>query len=207
MISLKGRMVHFFLTFLSTMFLAIPFSGARENTPQPGPTFPAPIVQLDHYTPQQNVRRAAPRFSARYFAGPILAKVMRIVDGDTVDVRAQIWLGQELQVRVRLAGIDTPELRGKCPNERHLARRARSFVLHHLERGALKPALPPGLNQAPAQMVWLSQIKAGKYAGRVIAKVTTARGEDLSALLLRAGLARPYHKGRRASWCGQAFLQ
>ena len=42
--------------------------------------------------------------------GPIPATIERVVDGDTIDVRARIWLGQEIVVRVRLAGLDAPEL-------------------------------------------------------------------------------------------------
>ena len=51
-----------------------------------------------------------------------------MIDGDTIVVRARIWLGQEVETRVRLAGADAPELNGGCEVERRLARRARDFV-------------------------------------------------------------------------------
>ena len=53
---------------------------------------------------------ANPTSPAEEFPGPVSAVVERVVDGDTLDVRADIWLGQSLNVRVRIAGVDAPEL-------------------------------------------------------------------------------------------------
>ncbi len=49
--------------------------------------------------------------AAELLPGPVTATVQEVIDGDTVAVRARIWLGQAIENRVRLAGIDTPELR------------------------------------------------------------------------------------------------
>ncbi len=124
----------------------------------------------------------------RMLAGPVPATVTAIADGDTIDVVARIWLGQTVATRVRFAGIDAPELRGGCQRERDLAEAARSFVASRLA----------------APRVELRDIRFGKYAGRVVARVVTADGEDLSAALLAAGLARPYDGGTRRSWCDLA---
>ncbi|HJO71887.1 MAG TPA: hypothetical protein QGG32_03410 [Rhodospirillales bacterium] len=48
----------------------------------------------------------------------------------------------------------------------------------------------------------LRYIQYGKYAGRVVARVETAEGEDCAGLLLAAGLGRPHAGGRCADWCG-----
>ncbi len=120
--------------------------------------------------------------------GPVPARVVRIIDGDTVIVRARIWLGQEVEIRVRLKGIDAPEANGKCADERELAQRAANFVRARLDGGA----------------VHLTNIEYGKYAGRVVARLLTQDGEDIAAALLKAGLARAYDGRRRASWCEQA---
>ena len=48
-------------------------------------------------------------------AGPVVAKIVKFVDGNIIVVRVKIWLGQEIETEVRLDDIDTPELRGKCP--------------------------------------------------------------------------------------------
>jgi len=55
--------------------------------------------------------------AAERLPGPVLARVMTILDGDTLEVQARIWLGQAVTTRVRLDGIDAPELIGKCGAE------------------------------------------------------------------------------------------
>jgi endonuclease YncB( thermonuclease family) len=109
-------------------------------------------------------------------------------DGDTLEVKARIWLGQVISTKVRLAGVDTPELRGRCHREERMAEAARDFVTRKLSD----------------RRVTLRDIRYGKYAGRVLARVITARGEDLGKALIAAGLARPYRGRRRGSWCEQA---
>lgn len=126
---------------------------------------------------------AAPRDG---IAGPIPAEVTAVVDGDTVEVRARIWLGQDVTTRVRLHGIDTPEIHGKCDEERAKARRAKIFVEAAIAGGR----------------VTLSNVQYGKYAGRVVADIVLADGRGLAEALIQAGLARSYGGGKRQSWCG-----
>jgi endonuclease YncB( thermonuclease family) len=122
--------------------------------------------------------------------GPLPARVVEVVDGDTLGVRVRIWLDQEVTTRVRLAGIDAPELRGLCERERTLARRAAAFVVGKV------------MAEAPEDnVVRLTDVRYGKYARRVVARVETRDGEDLGQALLDAGLARAYDGGRRLSWC------
>ena len=118
------------------------------------------------------------------------ARVVEVIDGDTLGVRVRIWLDQDVATRVRLDGIDAPELRGRCEQERALARRAADFVAGKVmsEAGA-------------GTLVRLHEVRYGKYARRVVARVEMEDGEDLAQALLDAGLARPYDGGRRASWC------
>ena len=122
---------------------------------------------------------------AERIAGPVIADVVAVVDGDTLRVRIRIWLGQELETLVRLDGIDAPEISGKCPNERELAGRA---------RGALAAMVVGGL-------VLLTDIRHDKYAGRVVARVKDRHGGDLGDRLVVAGLARRYDGSVRRSWC------
>ena len=117
--------------------------------------------------------------------GPIPATVLRIIDGDTIVVRARIWLGQDLDTLVRLDGVDPPEVKGRCPYENRLALKARAFIQTRTTDGK----------------VVLHNIHYGKYAGGVVARVQTPGGEDLSDALLRAGLGRGYQGRRWASWC------
>lgn len=127
----------------------------------------------------------------KHIAGPVRAQVEKVVDGDTLAVRALIWLGQEVRVNVRLANIDTPELRGGCALERELAVRARDFIGAVLR--AADASAEPG--------IMLYDIDQDKFGGRVVARVTDRAGADLAQALLRAGLARNYNSGKRGDWC------
>ncbi|HEX7775562.1 MAG TPA: thermonuclease family protein [Parvibaculum sp.] len=118
-------------------------------------------------------------------AGPVEAEVIRVVDGDTLAVRAKIWLGQTVEVDVRLAGIDAPELHGACDGEREAAARAKDALA----------------TLAAGHEVRLSGIKRDKFGGRVIAHVGNARGQDFSAALLAQHFARRYDGGKRGAWC------
>jgi micrococcal nuclease len=53
--------------------------------------------------------------------------VERVIDGDTLVVRLDLWPGLEAIYSVRARGIDAPELRGaKCPQEKLWAEEART---------------------------------------------------------------------------------
>ncbi len=119
--------------------------------------------------------------------GPVRAIVEKVVDGDTLSVRAQIWLGQEINTLVRLTGVDTPELHGACKIEHELALRARSLVVAFVGNGG----------------VLLLDINQDKYGGRVLARVSDTEGVDLADTLIEAGLARAYDgRSPRSDWCG-----
>jgi endonuclease YncB( thermonuclease family) len=115
--------------------------------------------------------------------GPIRAEVLRVVDGDTIAVSALIWPGQRVEIKVRLAGVNAPEtFRPSCQEEKKIGQVATLFV-----------------NQRIGKQVDLQDIRLGKYAGRIVANIITASGEDLGELLLNAGLA---HKQKdRTGWC------
>ena len=116
----------------------------------------------------------------------VTAEVVSVTDGDTFRAVALVWPSVNVAVSVRIKGVDTPELRGRCKAEKVRAVRARDYVAK---------LLPPGA------LVRLSEVRPDKYAGRVDARVTLADGRDLARLLIGTGLGRPYDGGRRGSWC------
>jgi endonuclease YncB( thermonuclease family) len=117
--------------------------------------------------------------------GPLAAEVIAVVDGDTLDVRVHVWLGQQVETRVRILGIDAPELRARCPEERQRAGAARDWLLREVAK----------------RDVVLRDVRYDKYGGRVLAHVETEGGADLGRELLARHLARPYQGGRRDGWC------
>ena len=51
--------------------------------------------------------------------GPFPFELVEVIDGDTFRARVDIWLGQSVTVKVRLKGVDTPEMNGKCAAEKN----------------------------------------------------------------------------------------
>ena len=124
--------------------------------------------------------------SGETLPGPIPAEVLKVVDGDTLEVEARIWLGQGVQVSVRLRGVDTPELKGKCEAEREAAAKAKARLMQLVGDGAVK----------------LADVGYDKFGGRVLARVSDSKGRDLAQALIADGLARAYDGRARRAWCG-----
>lgn len=129
--------------------------------------------------------------AAETLPGPIRARVTEVIDGDTLAVQARIWLGQDVDIHVRLVGIDAPELKGKCAAERDAAAKARATL-----------AALVGLGNGAGGDVTLSDVRYDKYGGRVLARVAAPDGTDLAGALLARKLARPYDGKARTGWCG-----
>src|SRR5262249_38159189 len=117
-------------------------------------------------------------------AGPIRAHLVRVVDGDTIEVLARIWPDHYVETLVRLTDIDAPELRGRCAEEIAGAHRAKARLAELLAGNRLQ----------------LVDVRYGKYAGRVVARVLTEDGRDVAKLLLMENLVRRYDGGRREPW-------
>jgi endonuclease YncB( thermonuclease family) len=113
------------------------------------------------------------------------AEVLRVIDGDTFEARVHLWPGLDVTTRVRLRGVDAPELKARCGEERVKAEAARDALRTILDQGE----------------VGISHVTLDKYGGRVVADASTGATPDVSAALLGAGLARHYSGGHRDGWC------
>ena len=114
-----------------------------------------------------------------------VSKVISVYDGDTFRVNIDSLppiVGKNIAIRVN--GVDTPEIRGKCQYEKNLALEARDFV-----RGKL----------ANAKEIKLTNLQRGKYF-RVVANVLVD-GVSLEQELLDNKLAYSYDGGKKLSWC------
>lgn len=107
-------------------------------------------------------------------ATPAAAASIVVVDGDTIRVGAE---------KIRILGLDAPEIHGRCEAERVQAAEARGYL-----RGLLAQAEPV-----------IERRRLDKYR-RTLARVTIG-GRDVADLMIRQGLARPYHGERRRPWC------
>lgn len=142
------------------------------------------VVWIGRSDPATDVAPAPARVQAAGFNGAVSAHVTRVIDGDTFEADAQIWLGQSVDVRVRIDGIDAPELHARCDSELQKANTARDVLAKRIEGAD----------------VWLSNVKYDKYGGRVRASVSDDQG-DVAQMLLSRGIVRAYHGERRGSWC------
>lgn len=105
--------------------------------------------------------------------GPVQGQVVRVLDGDTLEVRVTVWLDLVVTTKVRLAAVNAPEIwRPACNAERQQGMRAKALIEKAVDKNA----------------VTLIGVKRGKYAGRVIAYVKTGDGVDLSSLLIEEKL-------------------
>ncbi|MEX0697902.1 MAG: thermonuclease family protein [Dongiaceae bacterium] len=127
--------------------------------------------------------------AAEQIGGPVRAEVIRVIDGDTIEARAQLWIGLSLISRIRIRGIDTPEMRGGCLAEKTLAAAARDL-----------------LAELAGEAILITNIENDKYGGRVIADAAAGNGADLGSEMVARGLARPYDGEARADWCPVASI-
>ena len=124
--------------------------------------------------------QAAPQYGT-----VIVSKVLNVYDGDTFKVNIDSLppiVGKNIAIRVN--GVDTPEIRGKCQYEKNLALKARDFVRAKL---------------ANAKEIKLTNLQRGKYF-RVVANVVVD-GVSLGQELLDNKLAYEYSGGKKLSWC------
>lgn len=127
-----------------------------------------------------------------------LARVVRIVDGDTLDVSTYLRKGEAMcQYRVRIIGIDTPETRTRNPKEKEAGENAKAALGKFIRIGS---------------MVWI-EFRGEDMYGREIGRVfTTTRGAnrkftrnvDIGKMMVSMGFGKEYSgKGARPTWTPQ----
>jgi micrococcal nuclease len=111
-------------------------------------------------------------------AGTIyVASLVGCYDGDTCKINVPSFVPFQ-EYSLRFTGFDTPEMRGKCAEEKVMANQAKHMTIEYMKT---------------VKTIYVSG--KGKY-GRLL---TTVPG--LGEKLIEEGLARPYEGGKRASWC------
>ena len=81
-----------------------------------------------------------------------ITKIMKVVDGDTVDVILDLGFDMYKKERVRLAGIDTPESRTRDLEEKEMGLEAKEFLERRMN---------------DCDNLWVRTEKDGKY-GRML---------------------------------------
>ncbi len=124
-------------------------------------------------------------------------KIVRVVDGDTVDVDIDlgfgVWMHNE---RVRLHGIDTPESRTRDLEEKKFGLLAKDQVKHFLPEGSI-------------QTLVTVKDKVGKF-GRILGKFKIEDHQyptptTINEWMIRHHHAAPYF-GQSKDWIAQTHL-
>lgn len=128
-------------------------------------------------------------FSTDTFANQYQYKVLRVIDGDTVQFEAK-FLPKPLDksLKLRIVNIDTPEKGplAKCSIERDKSSKAKEFVETKI---------------ASSNNVLVEIIKWDKYGGRVLGDLILD-GKRLSELLIENDYAVSYYgKKKVKDWC------
>ena len=113
--------------------------------------------------------------------------VRRVIDGDTIDVDADLGFDVSIKLRLRFAGINTPESRTRNKAEKVLGLAAKARLKEILES---------------ADSVEFESHGKGKF-GRVLATpyvVLNDKRSDVCQILVREDHARLYDGGQREPW-------
>jgi len=114
-----------------------------------------------------------------------ISKVISVYDGDTIRVNIDSFpdiIGKN--IRIRIKGIDAPEIKGKCQKEIDLAILARDYLRNFINQSS---------------QIELRNIERGKYF-RIVGELYID-GENISRVLIEEGLAYEYHRGKKRDWC------
>jgi len=109
------------------------------------------------------------------------AKVLSVYDGDTITVLVDLGFNTFRKIKIRLYGINTPELKSKDENERKLAKKAKLVLQNKI------------LNKDI--IIKTFKDKKGKY-GRYLAEIYV-NNININELMVKQGFAKPYFGGKR----------
>lgn len=121
----------------------------------------------------------------RTYGNLVVQKVISVYDGDSfrVDIAGlHPLIGSDISIRV--FGVDTPEIRGKCLYEKDLAKQAKKFVEQAIRS---------------ATTIELRDVRRDKYFR--INAVVVIDGKSLAAMLIQRQLAYPYFGSTKKTWC------
>lgn len=110
---------------------------------------------------------------------PVPCRLSHVYDGDSMRATFQ-FRGEPTCVRIRISGIDTPELRANDPATKTLARKARQVA---------RSVLCDDVHQVTLG-------KFDKY-GRVLADITLSDGRSYGEFMCTSGLAVAYDGGTK----------
>lgn len=110
-----------------------------------------------------------------------IKEVIKVVDGDTIDVVFDVGFSMFRKERIRLNGIDTPESVTKDDKEKSFGLEAKTFVAEWIKK---------------QKKIRAKTSKDDKY-GRILAEVYGDNGSCLNEDMVRLGYAWKYDGGTK----------
>ncbi len=109
------------------------------------------------------------------------ATITRVIDGDTVDAQIDLGFTVSVSVRLRLYGIDTPELHSQDDAAKLAAVKAKALTTELLQGKTVK----------------ISTYKKPDKYGRYLADIFLEDGTFVNEKIMQEGLANPYFGGKK----------
>ena len=111
--------------------------------------------------------------------------VEEVIDGDTFHITFILY-DNPMTIKLRLAGVDAPELHSKNKDEIAAGKLVGSYVTKLIEKKYVKCHLK----------------KWDKYGGRVVGTLTY-KGRDLSCHLIEMGYVKVYEGAKKMDWTNE----
>ena len=105
-----------------------------------------------------------------------IKEIVKVIDGDTVDILIDLGFSVYHKERVRLSGIDTPEMNSKNVLEKEMAKKAKTFITTWLKE---------------QKNLTIKTYKDDKY-GRLLGEIFGNGGVCVNNLLMEKGFAWNY---------------
>lgn len=109
-----------------------------------------------------------------------ITKIIKIVDGDTVDVILDLGFDMYKKERIRLVGIDTPESRTRDLEEKEMGLEAKEFLERRMN---------------DCENLWVRTEKDGKY-GRMLGEIWCGV-TNINEEMVSRGYAWEYDGGKK----------
>ena len=107
-------------------------------------------------------------------------------DGDTCNAKMLGVPDTLKKIKIRINGIDTPEIKGECEREKKLAIEAKVFINDLIKNSTV---------------IYLKNLKWGKYGGRVVADLYIDK-RDYREYLKGKNFYVEYYGGKKTKdWC------
>tara|TARA_Y100001937_G_scaffold82757_1_gene111991 strand:+ start:1215 stop:1601 length:387 start_codon:yes stop_codon:yes gene_type:complete len=109
-----------------------------------------------------------------------IKEVLKVVDGDTIDILIDLGFDLTKKERIRLSGIDTPECRTKNLEEKELGLEAKNFLERRISE---------------CENLWVATEKDGKY-GRMLGTIWCGV-MNINEEMVSRGYAWEYDGGKK----------